>query len=208
MWSFKHNQKEFGPNEEQKRNERQFGFKHSVDIRSLHDCHLLVTELKNRLSKLGIVEPTGVNRVIWSEQERTIILKVIIGGAFYPNFFLRTTANDGIYERDAYRELNGRNPYTTVFYSGFSQQYIRQLYVGSIKKLLTDQFADEKHVQIAFDLNSERVFVTFDQEHNQQTLGNDWVTQRSTIPGKIVTDVYKAVKLRKLHIPSFIRVLR
>ena len=80
MWSLKFNQREFGLGDEQKEREIDFGRRHSVDTRSLRDCHLLVNELKSRLNNFDIREEVGINRAIWKETEKSIILKVIIAG--------------------------------------------------------------------------------------------------------------------------------
>lgn len=167
-------------------------------------------ELKLRLSKLGIEEPTGVNRVMWSEHQKTIILKVVIGGAFYPNLFLRSTPDSQKYEGDVFNVLNGRDPYTTVFYQGFNEQYIREMYTSSIKQLICNGIvdkADMRNVKVSFGEQSERVFVTFEQ-HNNGEKGVHWMTKRSKIPGKIAIEVYKAIKMRKLGMPRKIRVMR
>lgn len=82
IWSLKYNQREFGNSPEQKRREREFGSRHSVDIRSLRECHLLVAELRDRLLRLNIDEQTGIDRVIWKDYERSVILKVVIAGTF------------------------------------------------------------------------------------------------------------------------------
>lgn len=211
VWAFKHNQKEFGNTKaEQRQAEKLFGQKHYIEIRSLYDCHLLVQELKQRLSKLGIEEPTGVNRVHWSEQQKTIILKVVIGGAFYPNLFLRSSPDSQKYEADAFNMLNGRDPYTTVYYQGFNEQYIREMYSTSIKQLISRGIvdkADMRNVKVSFGEQSERVFVTF-EEHSNGQKGEHWMTKRSKLPGKIAIEVYKAIKMRKLHVPQKIRVMR
>lgn len=211
VWSIKHNQKDFGNTKaEQRHAEKIFGEKHSIEIRSLYDCHLLVQELKERLTNLGIEEPTGVNRVVWSEQQKTIILKVVIGGAFYPNLFLRSTPDSQKYESEVFNVLNGRDPYTTVFYQGFNEQYIREMYTSSIKQLIGNGIidkADMRNVKVSFGEQSERVFVTF-EPHSNGNKGAHWMTKRSKIPGKIAIEVYKAIKMRKLRMPRKIRVMR
>lgn len=80
VWSLKHNQREFGSSPEQKQREKEFGTRHSVDVRSLRECHLLVEEIRERLQRLGIEERVGVDRVIWKDYERSVILKVVIAG--------------------------------------------------------------------------------------------------------------------------------
>lgn len=211
VWTFKHNQKDFGTTlEEQKQAYKLFGQKHCIEVRSLKDCHALVEELKQRLINLGIEAPTGVNRAIWTEQHKTIILKVVIGGAFYPNIFLRSTPVSQKYDADVFNLLNGRDPYTTVFYQGFSEQYIREMYTTSIKQLIGNGIVDKDDmhkVKVSFDAQCERVFVTFKQ-HDNGNAGAHWMTRRSKIPGKIATEVYKAIKMRKLRMPRKIRVMR
>lgn len=82
VWSLKHNQREFGLSDEQKRREVTFSKRHSVDTRSLRDCHLLVNELTRRLANFDIKEQVGVNRAVWKENEKSIILKVVIAGDY------------------------------------------------------------------------------------------------------------------------------
>lgn len=211
LWSCKHNQNDFGSTAAQKKvAEKAFGQKHSIEIRSLYDCHLLVQDLKNRLTGLGIEEPTGVNRVIWTDEQKTIIMKVVIGGAFYPNLFLRSTPDTQKYEADVFNTLNGRDPYTTVYYQGFNEQYIREMYTSPIKQLIGNGIVDEadkRSVKVSFGAQSERVFVTFEPPSNG-VKGDHWMTNRSKIPGKIGIEVYKAIKKRKLRTPQKIRVMR
>lgn len=109
-----------------------------------------------------------------------------------------------------FNTLHGRDPYTTVYYKGFSEQHIREMYTSSIKQLIGNAIVDEadmRNVKVSFGGQSERVFVTFEQ-HNTGNTGEHWMTRRSKIPGKIAIEVYKAVKMRKLRIPQSIRVMR
>lgn len=111
----------------------------------------------------------------------------------------------------AYHTLNGRDPRTTVYYSGFREKYIRQLYITTIKELFIGHLIDEDTahtVKVSFDDNSEKVFVTFGCMTKNPRGEEDWVTRKATIPGRIITDVYKAVKMRKLQMPGTIKVLR
>lgn len=206
VWLVKHNQREFGDGAEQKLEEKRFCERHFVEIRALQDCYLLVQELKKRLDNLGIKEMTG--RELWSESERSLILKVVVAGGFYPNFFLRSKTGN-MFERTAYHCLSGRDPCNTVYFSGFHQKYIRQLYVRPIKDLLIGTVVDKykaETVKIAFNENSERVFVSFSSD-KLNLEGRDWDTHCATIPGKILTEVYKAVKMKKLQMPANIKVM-
>lgn len=213
IWKMKYNQREFGASRtEQLRLEREFCHKHNLDMRSLNECHSLVQELTQRLDKLGIREHQGVDKIRWTDSEKAIILKVVIAGAFYPNFFTTLPITNPMVERDIYRAMNGRDPDNTVFFTGFRKDHIRQLYVDSIQNLFRNTVVDEEDigcVKVSFDNDSEKVFVTFDIDHN----GNDgdrkdWMTQRCSIPGKTLMEVYKAVKMRKMRMHTHVEVLK
>lgn len=111
----KYNQREFGASRaEQLRSEREFCHKHNLDMRSMNECHSLVQELTQRLDKLGIREHQGVDKIRWTDPEKVIILKVVIAGAFYPNFFATLPITNPMVERDIFRAMNGRDPDNTV----------------------------------------------------------------------------------------------
>lgn len=81
---------------------------------------------------------------------------------------------------------------------------IRNLFVGHIVKK-----EDIDAVKVSFDANSEKVFVTFDHSQNiNAETRQDWETKHCSIPGKTLTDVYKAVKMRKMNIPTRIAVMK
>ncbi|XP_055295310.1 probable ATP-dependent RNA helicase spindle-E [Sitodiplosis mosellana] len=210
-WTLKYNQKVFGKTKEQQKAEKEFCLRHYLDVRSLHECHHLVQELTQRLERLGIYELAGNDRLRWTEQEKCIILKMVIAGAFYPNFFATAPISNPMIERDVYRSLNGRDPHNTVYFTNFRQENIRELYADTIRNLFVGPIVkkeDINDVKISFD-NSEKVFVTFDhsQSINADTR-QDWDTKHCSIPGKTLTDVYKAVKMRKMNMPTRIAVMK
>lgn len=190
----------------QQKAEKEFCSNHSISRRSLYECYQLVLELKKRLFNLGIKERFGNRRTNWSEEEKSIILKVVISGAFYPNFF-STGPNNSTSERDTFCVLNGRDPNSTVYFTGFPTEYIRELYVAQIKKFFADTIVDERdldRVRVSFDKNSEKVFITFDSEkqYNNEE-GNNWITHRYYIPGRTQPEVYKALKMRSMKLANF-----
>lgn len=60
-----------------------------LSLRSLREWQILVKELTERLSRLGIKESVGQERVILSAIEAPLVLKIVMCGAFYPNYFVR-----------------------------------------------------------------------------------------------------------------------
>lgn len=125
--------------------------------------------------------------------------------------FLRSSANSSKYEHNTYRRLNGRDPRNTVYFSSFEAKHIRELYGASIKELFADHVverADLHHIKVSFDDNSEKVFVTFNQHRQREHHMAEWESHNITIPGGIATEVYKAVKMRKLRMPVTIKTMR
>lgn len=124
-----------------------------------------------------------------------IILKVIISGAFYPNFFASYSTNDPVIQRKTFNELNGRNPNKTVYLSGFQIKHIRELYVNSVSKLFEPLFNKNhlENIQVSFDKSSEKVFITFVRENtdvcDRGDDNNDWDTSSCSIPGRVLPEV-------------------
>lgn len=60
-----------------------------LQVRALHEVDHLVFELTRRLEGLDIQEPQGPNKIKLDPLERAFNLRVVIAGAFYPNYFVR-----------------------------------------------------------------------------------------------------------------------
>lgn len=184
--------------------EKMFGRRYHINIRAITEVSYLVDELTNRLANVGIKERTGVHRATWTDREKSIILKIIIAGAFYPNYFTQSSASDGqTVERTAYQTIGGLDPCNTVYFSGFEHRYIGQLYAATLKDMLQPCAGSVKNIKLKFDLNSEKIFVTFLQNRNE--LEQEALVQ--SIPGRVATEVYKAVKMRKLQSSFVLRCL-
>ncbi|XP_055626339.1 probable ATP-dependent RNA helicase spindle-E [Toxorhynchites rutilus septentrionalis] len=167
----------------------------SLDQKSLQDMAELIRDLKDRLNRVGMKEVSGANRVSWTTREKTVILKVIMAGAFYPNYFVpMTVGGKEMLERQSFTELGGRDPCNTVFFTGFDhERYIGPLYTVQIKKILSEgDFSRHQNMKVMYDRSTNRIFVTFRGS-------NDESDQHGTfMPGKVHTDVYRAIKLRKM----------
>jgi hypothetical protein len=58
--------------------ENSWAKRYFIQLKTLKDVAVLVQDLTLRLSKLGIVATTGYGRVIWSDLEKPLVLKVCI----------------------------------------------------------------------------------------------------------------------------------
>ncbi|KAG4078989.1 hypothetical protein HA402_001644 [Bradysia odoriphaga] len=185
---------------------RNWAERYFLNEKSLIEMTMLIEEITQRLDRLGIRERTGVNRAKWSEAEKTIILKVVIAGAFYPHYFVRSS--DEMEDRETFRTINGRNPCNTVFFSGFEEKYIRPLYVQSIKKLLKSCTNSPDNIQVTFDEGNEKVFVSFKQTKASLEANIDPDLHFVEMgPGQVAIEVYKALKLKSAGRPLTIKVM-
>lgn len=195
--------------EKMKHAERQWANKYCLDIDALHECYVQVNEIKNRLKRMNIEPSTGIDSIRWNDNEKAIILKVVIAGGFYPNYFARASLSSDQYEREALRILGTRDPRNTVYYTGFDRDYVRCLYTENLKKIFIENNVippeSAANLQIIFDPGSNKTFVTFKNNSN-----DNYCSKYGTelMPGKICTEVYKSIKMQQLRIPSVLWIMR
>lgn len=68
-------------------------------------------------------------------------------GAFYPNYFIRSSAGGQVDEKEAVKILGGRDPYRTVYFTNMDNGQPGMLYTKSIK----DLFPEASNVTVSFD---------------------------------------------------------
>lgn len=193
-----------------------------VSLKGLREWHILVTEVKERLAQMRITNITGTSRTLYSDKEKAIILKIIICGAFYPNYFIRSDAGGQIDEKEAVRMSGGRDPFKTIYFTGMTTSQPKQLYVRAIKKLLHGQNETNQDVFVGFDgsrysifpyllnnqlvfnfcnnsyCNYSKIYVEYRRYNETITINSDGQQQIATLPNKIPIDVYEGVRKRQL----------
>lgn len=174
--------------------------------------HLLIKDIEARLKGFGIKKVNSSQVYQLKDWERSLILKVIISGAFYPNYFIYNKQNDIEKERNKYHILCGHDPCKTVYFTNFDTRHIGQLYTRSIKEMFKEVQINPKNIDISFQSNSERVLVIFKKDHNE----NEYVSDnfngpvdnvRVKVPGAVCSEVYKALRMRYLNIPTTFNVM-
>lgn len=185
-WLAQHQQNNF-PDEQA---ERIWANRFFLQVKSLKEMTVLISELTQRLDRLGISQPAGRHAVRWTSAEKSIVLKCVIAGAFYPNYFMREPFHQEN-DRDAHKELCGRDPSTTVFFRGFNHKHIGALYTRAIKRLFHEVVRSPKQVHVSFDPSTEKIFVQF--RPLPPAPGDEYV---EAMPGQVAIEVYKAVKMR------------
>uniref|UniRef100_A0A1I8NW04 Probable ATP-dependent RNA helicase spindle-E n=1 Tax=Stomoxys calcitrans TaxID=35570 RepID=A0A1I8NW04_STOCA len=175
-----------------------------INLRSIKEMHLLIQELKERFNAYNFKVNNTHQRVLWLDREKTIILKIVIAGAFYPNYFNRSALNETDRERGVYHVLCGNDPCRTVYFTNFNTRHIGQLYTRHIKDLFSDVHIPPQNMEVRFQPGSEKVFVTFRNEFEDDY---DESSQRLIVPGRVRPEVYKAVRMRMSKMRSFINVM-
>lgn len=208
-WLYSHSNAFFGTaknrneRERMKRAEREWANKFCLDVDALQECHVQINEIKCRLERMNIKSGQGVNSIQWDDNEKSIILKVVIAGAFYPNFFVRSSINSDDYIKTAFQSIGTRDPRNTIYYMGFDRDHIRSLYKKSIKHVFIQNGVVpeemDKNVKVNFDYGSNKTFVTFVNDDDRDY---EFENGSELMPGKVCTEVYKSLKMRELRIPT------
>ncbi|XP_034488206.1 probable ATP-dependent RNA helicase spindle-E [Drosophila innubila] len=170
---------------------RQWARRFNVNLRSLKEMHLMVQELRQRCVRLNLQSMPFEACQPWNDREKAIVLKVIIAGAFYPNYFMRTNKVNEDYDRDIYHAICGKDPCRTVFFTNFDQRYLGELYTRRIKELFAETKIKPDKIDVTFQHGSEKIFVTFKQDEDESETANT-----IQVPGRVMTEVYKAVRMR------------
>lgn len=125
---------------------------------------------------------------------------MILAGAFYPNYFGRGITGGQVMEPEAVKTLGGRDPYTTVYLTGYPREQPPHLYSQLIREQLRDCKDD---MRITYD-GSQKVYIEFRRSEHKRDKDMKYDDK---IPGKISMAVYRAVKLRQIQKYLEIRVL-
>lgn len=176
VWSQKLNHGDFVGNAETEWAERW-----GINLAAMYECKQLIEELCVRLERLEIV----VKSKRWNV-DQTLILKTVIAGAFYPNYFVCNNP-ERYHSGDVLRAINGHDPRNTVYFQGIPRGDERSLYPEQIQNILVSNQVvnNSEKMQVSFDLGSEKAYVEFELQQNIK---------------KILPDVYKSVKMRKLRL--------
>lgn len=167
------------------RAEHEWGQKNYIQIRRIHEVDDLVRDLIKRMRSFNICNPYPNRRNLdMSSPEHQLIVKLVLCGAFYPNYFLQRKTD----EQMTLREMCGHNPMTTVMIKGIPV-FQGALYRKEIENLFIQ--CNGRRPKVHFE--DSRAFVEFTREFTGE-------------PGEqkqqgISSAVYVAVKIRLIRLP-------
>ncbi|CAF3113661.1 unnamed protein product [Rotaria sp. Silwood2] len=181
--------------------ERRWAHLHNVDIKRLREVHLLIDELRNRLRQLHIFVPRDVEsdqmqrrRNPIAQQQNLLNLKIIIAGAFYPNYYIR----EPIESEAVDRELSSKDPLRTITLRNVPLNE-GILYRSQIEQQLKS-LVDIEDMKITFE--NTKALVEFAPQHSTRQIVNpselpiDQIVTSATSHTNILPAVYFAIKAR------------
>lgn len=187
--------------------EKQWCKQFNLERKSLHEMRELVNEIKERLTSLNMEPMKGAHAIIFDAKEKPLMLKICAAGAFIPNFFIFGKLTED-YQAEIFKETAGRNPENTVYFKKMDTQYraYGKIYEAQFKEKLVEAriCRSPEDVKVIFDKGGSKVFVQFHDEalmvdsDEYDDIGKKYhQRESSTVAGRVRTEIYKAVKLRK-----------
>lgn len=176
-----------------------------LNRKNMHEVRELIKEMKQRLENLHICMPKEKSQPIHEEEAKPFMIQVCIAGAFIPFYFIQTAPSDTT-ERDAFVEVNDQDVRRSFYFRDVEQQYIG-LYNDILKKEIVQLGICNKinDIDISFSGSSKKIIVTITRD---ETMDDKKIGQRLVLAaGKILPEVYLAVKFRELKKTIMLRVI-
>lgn len=142
--------------------EREWAKRKSLRVKSLREIDAFVTELTMKLRNFGIEETMGSSKSTWESCtiEQAFIIKIIIAGAFYPNYFVKFPSKVEDCKRYVERALAYRDPLTTVILRGWPLNQPGSLYSRRFQEIFSQRIGipNQEDITVSFD-GSNRVYI-------------------------------------------------
>ncbi|XP_014605704.1 PREDICTED: probable ATP-dependent RNA helicase spindle-E [Polistes canadensis] len=171
--------------------EKRWAKRQFVQIKVLREIEALVLEVTQTLETFNIVESVGINKVKWDDEIRPLILKIVIAGAFYPNYCMKRQNTEEL--KEGHKILNGLDITKTVYLQGWPIKQPGFLYARKIQKLF----------QPCLNSSVGKVIVSFKSTRLYVQFNKDYIDEERKIP----LSMYRAIKMRRCDIPIKISLL-
>ncbi|XP_012523502.1 probable ATP-dependent RNA helicase spindle-E [Monomorium pharaonis] len=175
--------------------EKEWARRKSLRVRSLREIDAFIGEITYKLREFGITETMSPEKITWDSLnvDHGFILKFIIAGAFYPNYFIKFPHNINDRKRDIDKILGFRNPMNTIVLRGWPDNQPGSLYSRRFQEIFGQymDLKDNENITVSFD-GSNRVYVEYEQKNR---IPNDY------------TFVRNCVKLRHCRMPIQIMLI-
>ncbi|XP_072748336.1 probable ATP-dependent RNA helicase spindle-E isoform X2 [Anoplolepis gracilipes] len=172
--------------------EKEWAKRNSLRVKSLREIDAFIAEIRMKLRRFGIKETMGNSKITWESLriDRTFIIKIIIAGAFYPNYFVKFPYKVEDNKQSIEKLLSFRNPMNTVVLRGWPLRQPGSVYSKRFQEFFGQHLAiDNKDITISFD-GSNRVYI----EYEGNCMPDYWFVQT-------------CIKLRQCRFPIEIKLL-
>lgn len=175
--------------------EKEWAKRKSLRVKSLREIDAFITELTMKLRHFGIKETMGSNKNTWENLciDHTFIIKMIISGAFYPNYFIKFPNKMEDCKQNIEKQLSFRNPINTVILRGWPLHQPGSLYSKRFQEIFGQHIGlkNDEDITVSFD-GSNRIYIEYEEKNCAPN--NYWFVQN-------------CVKMRQCRIPIQIRLL-
>jgi len=177
--------------------EKEWARRRNLRVRSLREIDALMTDITSKLRSFGIQETMGPEKINWEDLsiDRYFVLKFIIAGAFYPNYFVKFPYNVNDHKQDIEKMLAFRDPMNTVILRDWPSKQPGSLYAKQFQEIFGQNILmeqkDYENITVSFD-GSSRVYIEYEPKNR---VPNDY------------TFIRNCVKLRQCRIPIQIKLL-
>jgi len=204
-WDQKHRRGEFqmGNRDEGRRREQSFCNSSFLQMKVLHEMKLQVEEIEKNLAHMDIKSlhlQGGGQRLGESQEDRALILRLIMFGAFYPNYFQRQ--NNSELETQAIRKLmckdktHDHNPKACVYLTGFPTDQVPfgVLYENQFKNIFAAAAYQNETENAFIEVVGQNVIVEFKRPVNEGSM--TYSNKGPAGDHGIMPQVYVATKMR------------
>lgn len=146
--------------------------KRKIEERLRNDYGMTYDETESALDMSGLACPEDLNNTITEDAyiDQCYIIKFMVAAAFYPNYYKTNV----IQSENVERELNSKDPKSTVCVRGFSQLPV--LYHQQLKKVFANCCLNRADPSFVLHYEDHRAFVEFKEKfevrYSQITLDN------------------------------------
>ncbi|XP_060606288.1 ATP-dependent RNA helicase TDRD9-like isoform X2 [Ruditapes philippinarum] len=161
-----------------------WGKNYYLQIRRLKEIQELIKDIEKRLMKFNIMRPqhAPVYAHTLSEDQEKLLLKVVLCGAFYPNYFVKGEID----EMESLKALSGRDPLNTVMVKGLPANQ------GTLYKQVVEDLFRKCGANPKAYFEETRAYVEFPRRANSRS--------------KVHEGVYMALKMKQLRMPMVINL--
>ncbi|XP_040569036.1 probable ATP-dependent RNA helicase spindle-E [Lepeophtheirus salmonis] len=170
-----------------------------LELKALKEMHSTIRDIQASLLHNGIQvfpRPNVSNKK--SEHQKYLLIRIVMFGAFYPNYFIQS--QNSLDSKEVNKTIYGKDHRNTLYFTGFPNEQVpyAPLYFGQIRNFFNGFIPADENIRI--EVNGSKVLVSFNKR-NYESLIEKQCSYR--LNGTVLQQVLVGVKLRKVERESF-----